>query len=101
MDDNLYPNQGAAFSPLSVPVDQRRANDEEINETFQAVPLLKEIVERLDRQIAFYNSLDAVPSESLTNPEEFMHIVAANKLTIENLDIERSYILERVENALK
>lgn len=99
MDSNdLYPNSGALFQQ---PAKQRREQEDEINDTLAAIPLLREIIDRLDERIAFYGSINCIPSEAMTNPEVFMHIVAANKLTIENLDIERSYILERVENVKK
>lgn len=96
MDDyNAYPNQ-----PFIATIPQKQKTDEavSIEETLAQVPLLKKTVKRLDDRIAFYLSVDSIPAELHTKPDEFMHAYAANKLTAENLKDERSFIVAKVMN---
>jgi hypothetical protein len=101
MDNNVYPNNGAAFFTPSEPADQARQREEEISKTLDAVPLLKEIISHFDEQITFYSSVDAVPQEVLADEKAFMHVIAANKLTVMNLNAERDYILAEVDKATR
>lgn len=94
--DNLYPNNGEYFS-LRAPRDQLVEAKQEEREAYSHVKLIKEMVGRLEGRVAFYASVDSVPDETLTNPEEFMHVIAANKLTRENLKRE----LEGLEVLIK
>lgn len=96
MDDyNVYPNQ--PFTP-TIPQKQKTEEARSVEETLAQVPLLKKTVKRLDDRIAFYTSVDSIPAELHTKPDEFMQAYAANKLTAENLKDERSYIVSRVMN---
>lgn len=98
MDDNLYPLDGSAFNMRVESDKQLEDKEREISETLSAIPLLKEIVDHLIEKIDFYNSINSVPDSILTSPDEFMHLIAANKQTVNNLEVEKEYILSRVEN---
>lgn len=87
-EDNAYLNNGLPFEPAS----RQRARDKEKAEVLQALPKLKEIVERLSDRIDFYKSVDSIPAEIMASPDEFMHVVAANKVVVQILDTERSLL---------
>lgn len=90
MSDNLYPNDGQYFS-LSEPQDQKDEKDSEQNDVLSLLPTLKDFVKRMDDKIAFYKSVDSIDDEQLLDPEEFMHVIAANKLVAKCLTAEREY----------
>lgn len=93
---NPYPLHGQPFMP-TVPTAQQEAKEKAREDVLQQVPLLKKVVKRLDQKIAFYDSVNSVPDEVKTKPEEFMHIIAANKLTRDDLMQERSYIQAQID----
>lgn len=96
MDDNLYPTSGAY--QLTEPEDQVKARNEEKSDVFQAYPVIKDVIARLDERIAFYASVDSIPEEATTDPAAFMHIVAANRIVRDNLVSEKTE-LERLIQA--
>ena len=61
---------------------ERRAIAAEVTKN---IDVLGDIIETLDEQIKFYSSVDAIPTDVQTKPEEFMHVVAANRITKENI----------------
>lgn len=96
-NDNIYPNNGQDFSS-SLRQGLKKKDPKNEDEILQQVPVIKQVVRRLDEKIAFYSSVDAIPAELHTKPEEFMHAFAANRLTVENLKAERMYIAARLKN---
>lgn len=98
--DNLYPNDGQYFSPTE-PKDQREAREAEENELFSALPLIKAMIGRLEERITFYGSVESVPDDVLVHPEEFMHVVAANKLVKQNLESEKDFLEDLVQEHVK
>lgn len=61
---------------------ERKAIATEVNKNFD---VLGDILATFDEQIAFYSNVDSVPVDVQTKPDEFMHIIAANRLTRDNL----------------
>lgn len=76
--ENLYPSstQHIAFSE---PKGQRDEREKEKEAVLASLPVISDVVERLKKRIAFYDSVDSVPKEILSDPNEFMHRVAINK----------------------
>jgi hypothetical protein len=95
MSDNLYPRSGRYL--LAEPAEQAQERQKEAAQVSNSLPILQEIVTNLGERIAFYNSVDSVPQGVLTDPEKFMHIVAANRLTRDNLEAEKSRIEELIK----
>lgn len=92
--DNLYPRNGA-YRPKE-PTEQVLEKQKEETQTVKALPLIAEIIKRFEGRVEFYGSIDAVPEDVLTLPDEFMHLVAANKLTKAMLQAELDYLKELV-----
>lgn len=97
-NDNIYPNSGEPFI-LTTPSKQKSDEEARLHATLAQLPLLQETVDKFNERIAFYDSVNSVPADVMTNPEVFMHIVAANKLTRDNLTAERDIILQRIKEA--
>ena len=89
MDNNLYPNDGQVYAE---PKDQIDEKNQEANEVLSALPLINEMLERFNQRIAFYSSVDSIPEEVQTKPDEFMHVATANKLVKDNLEQEKNYL---------
>lgn len=95
-NDNVYPLTGQAFRPgVKSIVEKNKRSEEQI---IEQLPLLKEVLAHLDKQIAFYDSVNSVPDEVLLKPDEFMHLIAANKLTAKNLRAEKGYIESKIKS---
>jgi len=95
-NDNVYPLTGQAFRPgVKSIVEKNERSKEQIVEQ---LPLVKEVLAHLDKQIAFYDSVNSVPDEVLLKPEEFMHLIAANKLTVQNLRAEKGFIESKIKS---
>lgn len=100
VEDNLYTNDGRYFT-LTEPADQRKEGADEEGQTHAILPLLRELLERFDSRITFYDSVSSVPEDVMTSPDEFMHTVAANKLAKNNLILERDYIQGLIDKHIK
>lgn len=94
MDDNLYPKSG--YRP-SEPTLQQIEKAKEAAQVQKALPLIQDILDRFAEKIEFYKSVDSVPEEVLTFPDEFMHYIATNKLVASMLQAELDYLNELVE----
>lgn len=99
MDDNLYPRSGA-YRPLE-PTNQILEKQKIEAQVVKALPLIQELLTRFEEKVAFFKSIDSVPEDVLTIPDEFMHIVAANKLVAGMLEAELNYMRELVEEHSK
>lgn len=93
---NLYPNHGA--NRITVPVQQQVEEATEQSQTVKALPILRDLITRFENRVKFYNTLDSIPEDVLTLPDEFMHLVAAHKLTGQMMQAELDYIKELVED---
>lgn len=83
-EDNLYPTSTEYFVPQA-PKDQDEDAREQKAEVESSKAVLQDIVNYLTDRVAFYSSVDSIPEELHTDPVQFMHAVAANKLTKQNL----------------
>lgn len=90
IDDDIMPNDGY-FVPRE-PLEQRIARKKEKAKTLEGLNILKDVVERLQQRIDFYNSVDSIPDEVKTDPAKFMHLYSAYKLTRDTLISEKEII---------
>jgi len=61
------------------------------------MPIIEDLLIRFEEKIAFYGSVESVPEEVLTLPDEFMHIVTANKIIKGLLEAELDYLQDLVK----
>lgn len=95
-DDNIYPNDGAPFLPTE-PEEQQIEQGEEKAQVLQALPIIQDIVDRFDARIKALDSVDAIPADVQTNPTDFMHFVASNRLTKANLIAEKEWLEDLID----
>lgn len=86
---------------LAEPPAQVQERQKEAAQVQASAPILQEIITRLDERIAFYNSIDSVSVDVATNPEKFMHVIAANRLTRDNLMVEKTTLEELIRAHVK
>ena len=95
-DDNVYPNQGDYFAPIA-PEEQEREQQIEKADVISGMPVIQKVIEHFNERILFYSQVQSISDEVMTNPDEFMHAVATNKLTVNCLVNEK----ERLEGLVK
>ncbi len=92
-EDNIYRRQTV---PQAVPLQQEEAADKERLQVLDEYPLIKAVIERLNADIAFYDSNQGIPDDVLLNPDEFMHTVAGNKKAVASIEREIRVLEELV-----
>lgn len=91
MDDDLMPNDGTYFFPRE-PADQIIGRKKEKAKTLEALTVLQELLDRLDKRIEFYASVDAMPDDVKTDAIKFMNMHNANQMVRDNLRSEKEWI---------
>lgn len=92
-DENLYPNDSTFLGGVpDEPPEQDVERKKEKARTLEALPIIKEIIERLQLRIDFYGSVDAMPKEVKTQPTKFMNWHNANEIVRDNLRDEKEYL---------
>lgn len=91
-EDNMYLNDGEYFQNVLKPKDQANEQENQKNEVLTALPLLNEMVKRFEERIAFYQSIDAIPDEVVSIPEELAHVIQGNKLAARCLKNEKNIL---------
>ena len=99
-EDNLYPTS-SAYMPLVKNREDVLEESKEKASVQKSLPVIKDVIKRLQERIAFYNCIDSIDSTAMTNPDEFMHIVAAHKIVRSNLEMEKQALEELVETHIK
>lgn len=84
--DDLYPNDSTFLGGVPLePHEQTVARKKEKAQTLQVLPVLKDVVKKLEEKIEFFGSVDAMPASLKTKPTKFMNQHNANELTRNNL----------------
>lgn len=91
MEDDLYPNDSSYFVSRE-PKDQNIARKKEKANVLEALPIIKEILERLTERIAFYENVRSIPDEVRLDPNAFLIMHNSNTLIAENLSNEKEYL---------
>lgn len=99
-NDNVYPVTSKHYFP-SVQRAKQEVDEDEFRRTLDQLPILRDVIEHLTKQIAFFDSVDSITADLERDPQAHVNEVAANKLAKKKLQIECSYILTKVEDAAK
>lgn len=98
--DDVMPNDGTYFAPRE-PEQQVIARQKEKAKTLEALPILKDLLKRLNERVDFYGSVDSIPDDVKTSPKQFLIIHNANELTRDNLRAEMEFIAGLLEQYAK
>lgn len=88
--DDLGNTESPYFA--SEPAEQVQERKEEKAKVMKGIAMLEEIIERFEKRIAFYDTLNSIDVDASTHPEEHLRIVIANKQTSQNLTEEKEWI---------
>lgn len=99
MDDNLYPNDSFYFP--REPLDQRLDRKKERAEVLEGKKELIQVVQRLQEQIDFYKSVDAIPDGVRLDPQKFMTMHNAHTQVVEILRGEKEYLEDLLKRYVK
>ena len=89
--DDLYPNDSSYYN-FSEPVEQTVARKKKKAQTLEALHILKELLGRLDKQVSFLGSVDAMPDQLKTDPTNFLNMHNAHQIARDILRAEKEYI---------
>jgi len=96
MEDDLLPNESSYYLPRE-PRNQRINRAKEHANTLESVGVLKTLLERWDKKIAFYESVWSIPNEVKLIPEELTRVLNINLMIAENLKVEKEFIESLIE----
>lgn len=96
MEDDDVTNNNSYFLPRE-PQDQIIARKKEKASTLEAIGVLTDMLDRMNKRIAFYDSVSAMPDELKTDPTKFMNMHNANQMTRDNLINERDWISDLLD----
>lgn len=92
-EDDVYINNGEFLGGVPTePVDQAIDRKKERAETLQVLPVLKDMIKRLDERIEFYQKHSNIPDEVRTDPNKFLIISNSYTMTAETLQSEKEWI---------
>ena len=91
VEDDIYPNDGAAFLPTE-PINQVNDRNKEKAQLFEALPLVHQMISHFKTEIKLLKSIEGIPKEVRADPETFMHTVNANDLAVRYLTNEKEYL---------
>lgn len=86
-----FGNTESSYWVVEEPQDQKTARVNEENKLRAGRAVIDDILKRLQERIDYYSSIDSVEVDAVTEPEEHLRIVIANKQTLFNLRNERDY----------
>lgn len=86
-----FGNTESSYWVVEEPQDQKTARVNEENKLRAGRAVIDDILKRLQERIDYYSSIDSVEVDAVTEPEEHLRVVIANKQTLFNLRNERDY----------
>lgn len=93
MNDDVYPNNGEFLGGVPrEPVDQATERKKETAETLQVLPVLKDMIKRLDKRIDYYQRHSNIPDEVRADPKKFLIISNSYTMTADTLQSEKEWI---------
>lgn len=97
--DDVYPLDGSHF--LQEPEEQTIARKKHKAQTLEALPILKELVERLDERVKFYEKTTSISAEAREDQEKFFIWHNTHSLMADTLKSEKEYIESLMEDYAK
>jgi uncharacterized protein YhaN len=81
MTDDMLPNDGSTFYQPLIQDDEKQAEArQEDAKVADEMPIIQTATAFLEQKVAELKSIDAIPQHITSRPEEFMHVVAGNKI---------------------
>lgn len=98
--DDQYPNAGEYFS-IKEPKDQVREREQEESDVERLEPLLKELIAHWDERIKGRDSIDAIEVSLEDDPGLHQKMMHVNQLMKEQLQLERSLLVDKLDTYRK
>ena len=90
--DDMYPRDGAVYQ-VTEPVEQKKERNLEKSKVMAALPLINELIERIQKRITFYDTVSSITVDAGVESGEFLRQWHANQQTKANLEEEREWIV--------
>lgn len=99
-ESNLYPRSTEYFTPKE-PDEQKDERESENNAVLNELVIINRVIKHLSKSIDFYESINAISDDVLTNPDEHMHTVLGNKKAVAILKSQKDQLVALVEGYVK
>lgn len=96
--DDVRPNDTAHF--LQEPVEQAVERKKQKANTLEALPILQDLLKRLEERIAFYDSVSSIDESVRTDPQAFLIAHNSNTMMVQVLTSEKEWIESLLEDAM-
>lgn len=96
--DDVYPNDAPLYA--QEPSEQIIERKKQRAKTLEALPILQDLLKRLDERITFYESVHSIPDEVRAKPKQFLIVHNSNTRMAEILTAEKEYIESLMEEAM-
>ena len=97
-EDDVMPNEGAYFSQPREQIKERR---KERANTLEGLEILKQLLERYNQRIEFYEKTTSIPDDVRLDPAKFLILHNTHSLTAKTLIAEKEYIEGLIEEHTK
>jgi hypothetical protein len=97
-EDDVMPNDGAYFSQPQEQVKERR---KERANTLEGLAILKQLLERFNQRIDYYEKTTNIPDDVRLDPQQFLILHNTHSLTAKTLTAEKEYIEGLIEEHTK
>lgn len=100
-NDNIYPNDGNAFSLIAEPKAQKAGRAKEKGKVLAALPMLEDVIKRFQMQIDFLDSLSSIPISTRADEKMILVNFHANDLSRRFLIDQKQWLEELIEDYTK
>lgn len=90
-EDNVYPNDSSYFMSRE-PRDQVLGRKKEKAQTLEALPILQDLLKRLDEKITYYEANSSIPDDVRTDPQKFLIVHNSYTIAAEHLKDMKEYL---------
>lgn len=98
-EDDMYKTDGSFFGVPLEPLDQKLDRKKERAQTLSVLPILQSIIEQLEGDIAFYQSVKAIPDEVKADPAKFLIMHNANEMVADILLAKKEWVEGLIQNS--
>ena len=90
--DDVYPGDSTYFNPFDEPSEQKNERRKEVAQKLDRDGVINKLLQRLEKRIEFYGTVDSMPDECKTDAVKLMTMHNANQIARDNLRAEKEWI---------
>jgi hypothetical protein len=100
-DNDVYPNDGSAFSVMNEPVKQKEARSKEKAKVLPAIPMLEEIIAHFQEQIEVLGDITSIPRQTMLDKDQVLVVLNANDISRRFLIAQKGWLEDLIDDYTK